>query len=77
MSGSSYAEVVFKRLSEVDEQALIELMNDPAVRRHLPLAKGDFGVPECREFVATKERMWTTHGDGTWRRNRELCSPRM
>lgn len=64
--GNNYDEVVFKRLSEIDEEALIELMNDPAVRRHLLLAKGYFGQSECREFVAAKERMWTDHGYGPW-----------
>ncbi len=66
MIGSDYERVVFKRLTEIDEESLIELMNDPAVRRHLPLAKCHFGRSECQEFVAAKERMWTEHGYGPW-----------
>lgn len=45
---------------------IIELMNDPAVRRHLPLARGDFGASECERFVAAKERIWEKHGYGPW-----------
>ena len=66
MAGNDYDELVFKRLSEVDHEALIELMNDPAVRRHLPLARGYFGPSECEEFVAAKEGMWREHGYGPW-----------
>ncbi|NES73615.1 MAG: GNAT family N-acetyltransferase, partial [Okeania sp. SIO2D1] len=46
--------------------AIINLMNDPAVRRHLPLAQGEFGDVECARFVANKERMWEENGFGPW-----------
>jgi ribosomal-protein-alanine N-acetyltransferase len=58
--------VVFKRLSEVDRSAIIDLMNDPLVRRHMPLAKVNFGPAECDEFVAAKERLWEDYGYGPW-----------
>jgi [ribosomal protein S5]-alanine N-acetyltransferase len=58
--------IVFKRLSGVDKLAIIGLMNDPLVRRHMPLASGDFGPSECDEFVAAKERLWEEHGYGPW-----------
>lgn len=58
--------IVFKRLSEVDRADLIDLMNHPQVRRHLPLAKGSFGPAECEEFIAAKERLWEEHGYGPW-----------
>jgi RimJ/RimL family protein N-acetyltransferase len=58
--------VVFKRLSEVDKFAVIDLMNNPLVRRHMPLASGDFGATECDEFIAAKERLWEEHGYGPW-----------
>jgi hypothetical protein len=56
--------VVFKRLSEVDKADIIELMNHPLVRRHMPLATGAFGLAECDEFVAAKERFWKDYGYG-------------
>jgi RimJ/RimL family protein N-acetyltransferase len=59
-------DIVFRRLSEVDPAALVALMNDPLVRRHMPLARGTFGPAECARFVAAKERLWETHGYGPW-----------
>lgn len=58
--------IVFKRLREVDKSAIIELMNNPLVRRHMPLARGDFGARECDKFIAAKERLWEEHGYGPW-----------
>ena len=58
--------IVFKRLTEVSPDAIIELMNDPDVRRHMPLARGHFGRAECEHFVAAKELIWDKHGYGPW-----------
>ncbi len=66
MTGHDYEEIVFKRLSEVGPEVIIELMNDRVVRRHLPLARGHFGPAECEKFVAAKERMWEENGYGPW-----------
>ena len=66
MASRDYKKIVFTRLSEVDPGAIIELVNDPAVRRHLPLARGHFGPSECEKFVADKERIWEEHGYGPW-----------
>lgn len=61
-----YRKISFRRLSEVSPDVLIDLMNDPDVRRHLPLARGRFGMPEYERFVAAKERIWEEHGYGPW-----------
>ena len=66
MPAFDYEKVVFRRLGEIRQDSIIELMNDPAVRRHLPLARGYFGVSECKSFVAVKERMWEDSGFGPW-----------
>ncbi len=66
MTGRDYQMIVFKRLTEVDPEAVMRLMNDPRVRRHLPLARGHFGPAECEKFMATKERMWKENGYGPW-----------
>lgn len=66
MAVIDYEKVAFKRLGEICPDLVIELMNDPAVRRHLPLARGHFGVSECESFVAVKERMWEDSGFGPW-----------
>jgi [ribosomal protein S5]-alanine N-acetyltransferase len=66
MPADSRSEIVFKRLPEIDPADLIALMNDPRVRRHLPLARGPFGAADCARFVAAKERLWAEHGYGPW-----------
>lgn len=59
-------EITFARLPDVEPAAIVRLMNDPRVRRHLPLATGDFDLEVCARFVAAKELMWTEHGYGPW-----------
>lgn len=58
--------VEFRRLNEIEPARLIALMNDPDVRRHLPLARGRFGAEQCARFVEAKERMWKQRGYGPW-----------
>jgi RimJ/RimL family protein N-acetyltransferase len=55
-----------RRLSAVAPADLIALMNHPRVRRHLPLARSEFGRAECAAFVANKEALWHEHGYGPW-----------
>ena len=45
----------FRRLTGIEPEHIIELMNDPRVRRHLPLARGHFGPNDCARFVQSKE----------------------
>lgn len=66
MAATNYNRVIFTRLTTILPAAIINLMNDPAVRRHLPLARGEFGDVECAHFIANKERMWEEHGFGPW-----------
>lgn len=66
MKGIDYENVTLKRLAEIAPDSIIQLMNDPAVRRHLPLARGRFGASACESFVAAKERMWEESGFGPW-----------
>jgi ribosomal-protein-alanine N-acetyltransferase len=64
--GTQAGGLEFTRLSEVAPNELIALMNLPGVRKHLPLARGEFGPSECAAFVAAKEAMWDEHGYGPW-----------
>lgn len=41
-------------------------MNDPLVRRHMPLATGVFDEAACASFVEGKERIWAERGYGPW-----------
>ncbi|MBT8404870.1 MAG: GNAT family N-acetyltransferase [Gemmatimonadetes bacterium] len=58
--------IVFRHLTEVDPADIIDLMNDPSVRRHLPLMRRPFDAEICAGFVAAKEGMWASHGYGPW-----------
>jgi RimJ/RimL family protein N-acetyltransferase len=66
MVESGHVGIEFKRLSEVDKSDIIGLMNNPLVRRHMPLARGSFGFAECDRFVTAKERLWEAYGYGPW-----------
>jgi hypothetical protein len=41
-AGGREMKIEFKRLSEVDKIDMINLANDPLVRRHMPLSSGTF-----------------------------------
>lgn len=66
MTPRDYTRIVFAPLRTIPPEAISALMNDPDVRRHLPLARGHFGAAECEAFLAAKEAMWETHGYGPW-----------
>ena len=58
--------IEFKRLNEIDRSDIIELMNNPLVRRQMPLTSDNFDQADCDEFVAAKEQLWAGHGYGPW-----------
>ncbi|MDC8003918.1 GNAT family N-acetyltransferase [Aureisphaera galaxeae] len=58
--------IEFIRLTEVEKSDIMELMNDPLVRRQMPLLQGDFTKDNCEAFVAAKEQLWAEHGYGPW-----------
>ncbi len=58
--------IEFKRLSEVKQSDIIELMNDQLVRRQMPLLEGVFSQEDCNKFIAAKDLLWKKHGFGPW-----------
>ena len=58
--------IEFKRLTEINISEIIELMNNPLVRRHMPLAQGYFDETACSAFIAAKDQIWKEHGYGPW-----------
>jgi len=50
-------DIEFKRLSEVDKSDIVALMNNPLVRRQMPLTSDNFNETDCDEFIAAKERL--------------------
>lgn len=59
-------QIEFKRLNEVDRAGIIDLMNNPLVRRQMPLTSDHFSEADCEGFIAGKERLWAEHGYGPW-----------
>lgn len=58
--------IEFKRLADIEPSEIIALMNNPLVRRQMPLIPETFGKEECDGFVASKEQLWSEHGYGPW-----------
>ena len=55
----------FARLTEVDLDALTELLNEPRNAQHMPLA-GTFSTEQTAEWVAAKDAQWEANGYGPW-----------
>lgn len=58
--------IEFKRLTEVNKISIIELMNNPLVRRQMPLLSYEFDQSICDQFIKAKEKLWTEYGYGPW-----------
>jgi hypothetical protein len=58
--------IEFRRLEEINKEEIIDLMNLPLVRRHLPLAKEPFDEKAYEAFITEKNRLWLEHGYGPW-----------
>ncbi|HNP19610.1 MAG TPA: GNAT family protein [Fulvivirga sp.] len=59
-------DIGFKRLTQVSKSSIIELMNNPLVRRQMPLLIGDFNENDYNSFIAAKEKLWNKYGYGPW-----------
>ena len=55
-----------KRLTEIDKLSITELLNNPLVKRHMPLSSHHVGDKEYNEFIRAKEAIWSTHHFGPW-----------
>lgn len=53
-----------KRLPEIDKQLIIQLCNNPLVRKHMPLAVSYFDENEYDKFIVAKEKIWAEYGYG-------------
>jgi ribosomal-protein-alanine N-acetyltransferase len=58
--------IEFKRLTEVPKSDIIALMNNPLVKRYMPLSGETFNERDFDEFIALKEQLWAEHGYGPW-----------
>lgn len=51
-------------LSHVDKQQIIDLMRDPRVVAHLPLAPKQFAEADYAAFIQDKQQLWQRYGLG-------------
>jgi hypothetical protein len=56
----------FGPLSEVPAADLVRLLNDPDVRRHMPLADGRFDDTGALDWARGKDAQWQQNGFGPW-----------
>mgnify|MGYP005698787257 CR=1 FL=1 len=56
--------IKFVKLSTIEEDDLIQLMNNERVGRLLPLLTKEFTKEDCREFILEKKKMWDEFGYG-------------
>ncbi len=63
---NTHMNIQFRRLTEIDPKEIIDLMNNPLVRRQMPLLQGHWDESISRAFVTGKEKLWKEHGYGPW-----------
>lgn len=58
--------IEFARLTDVPLEAVVALLNEPRLTRHLPLSTGQFNAQAAAEWVAAKDGQWAAQGYGPW-----------
>lgn len=58
--------ISFHRFDEIAAADLVGLLNDPDVRRHMPLAGDVWDEPGARAWGAGKDGQWQANGYGPW-----------
>lgn len=53
-----------KRLTEIEQSEIIELLDNPLVKKHMPLSSAIIGDKEYTDFIAAKEAIWTKYHFG-------------
>jgi RimJ/RimL family protein N-acetyltransferase len=56
--------IEFIRLTKVNKHEIINLMNNPLVRRQMPLLSYNFDENICDQFIEAKEKIWNEYGYG-------------
>ncbi|WP_454694522.1 GNAT family N-acetyltransferase [Achromobacter aegrifaciens] len=54
------------RFCDVPVEDWLELLNNPAVIRHMPLTHGNWTARAASDWVKGKDRQWLDHGYGPW-----------
>lgn len=59
-------DIEFLDLSEINPSDIINLMNNEAVGKLMPLLAGGFSQEDCNAFLKAKKSLWDEHGYGPW-----------
>lgn len=59
-------EITFHQLSEIPAAQLLELLTDPDVRRHMPLAGDNWDAQSAADWARAKDAQWQENGYGPW-----------
>lgn len=59
-------QITFEGLTKIPVNDIVELMNHPLLRRHMPLLGEGFSDADCARFISSKESLWAEHGYGPW-----------
>ena len=63
---STYPDLRFVRLSDIDPAVLLDHMSDRRIARHLPLLGTGWDLERIATFVQAKEQCWECDGLGHW-----------
>lgn len=66
MTSPSPVRVEFGRLTDVPLVAVVALLNEPRLARHLPLSNGPVTAEAAAAWMAAKDGQWAVHGYGPW-----------
>lgn len=58
--------IEYAQLQDVNPADIIALMNEPLVRRQMPLTFDHFNEQDCENFVRAKQLLWQKQGYGPW-----------
>lgn len=60
------AGIRLSRLAEVSTEDVLDLLNDPGIARHMPLAGDRFDEAAARQWADGKDAQWQQNGYGPW-----------
>lgn len=60
------AAIGFHPLASIAPAELVRLLNDPEVRRHMPLSGGEWDAARAVDWAKGKDGQWQKHGYGPW-----------
>jgi RimJ/RimL family protein N-acetyltransferase len=58
--------ISFVALSAIASVELVRMLNDPDVRRHMPLAGDDWDETRAADWARAKDAQWLENGYGPW-----------